>query len=199
MRVRTPRSTSGSPARSPARGMTLIELVLVLGILALAFGMLSSTLMANSRQRSVNRESAAAAEAARGVFEEMMNAPFEDVWALYNADPNDDPGGPGTAPGERFDVPGLSSLEPAPGTLEGRVVLPALTFLGGQWELREDFVDEELGLPRDLNGDSIVDDVDHGDDYLILPVRVELEWMGRFGPRQMSVSVILADVRKKEP
>jgi hypothetical protein len=179
--------------------MTLIELVLVLGILALAFGMLSSTLMANSRQRSVNRESAAAAEAARGVFEDMMNVDFEDVFATYNADPADDPGGAGTAPGDRFDVIGLSALEASPDGMEGQVVLPALTFLPDEWELREDFVDEDLGMPRDLNGDSIIDDLDHADDYLILPVRVELEWMGRFGPRRMSVSVILADVRKAGP
>jgi hypothetical protein len=179
--------------------MTLLELVLVLGILALAFGMLSSTLMANSRQRSVNRESAAAAEAARGIFEEMMNADFEDVFALYNADPADDPGGAGTAPGDRFDVPSLSALEGSPDGFEGQVVLPALSLLSGECELREDFVDEELGMPRDLNGDSIVDDLDHAADYLVLPVRVELEWMGRFGPRQMSVSVMLADVRKANP
>ena len=179
--------------------MTLIELVLVLGILALAFGMLTSTMMSNSRQRSVNRESAAAAEAARTLFEEMMNADFEDLFALYNADPTDDPGGVGTAPGGRFGVSQLTPLETSPDGLVGQVVLPALTFLPDEWELREDFEDEELGLPRDLNGDSIIDDLDHREDYLILPVRVELEWSGRFGPRRMSVSVIMADVRKANP
>ncbi len=176
--------------------MTLIELVLVLGILALAFGMLASTLMANSRQRSINRDSALAAEAARGVFEEMMNADFDVIFALYNSDPSDDPGGAGSAPGSRFDVPGLSPLPNSPDGMEGLVVVPQLKVAADEWALREDFVDDEMGMPRDLNGDSIIDALDHRRDYLLLPVRVELEWQGRFGPRKMSVSVMLADVRK---
>ena len=178
--------------------MTLIELVLVLGILAMAFGMLSSTMIANSRQRSVNRESAMAAGAARDLFEEILNEQHGEVYALYNADPNDDPGGAGSAPGNRFAIAGLSPLPETPDGLVGEVVFPALSPEAGEWELREDFVDDDLGMPRDLNGDSIVDDLDHADDYLILPVRIELEWQGRFGARRMSVSMMLANIRKEQ-
>ena len=176
--------------------MTLIELVLVLGILAMAFGMLTSTIVANARQRSVNRESSIAADGARDLFELILNEDHEDVYALFNADPADDPGGAGTAPGNRFALEGLSPLPTSPGGTVGEIIMPALSPIQGEWELREDFVDDDLGMPRDLNGDSMVDDLDHADDYLVLPIRVELVWRGRYGARRMSVSMMLADIRK---
>jgi len=176
--------------------MTLIELVLVLGILAMAFGMLTSTLVANSRQRSVNRESAIAADGARDLFEQILNEDHEDVYALFNADPADDPGGVGTAPGHRFAFEGLAPVATAPDGMVAEIIMPALSPIQGEWELREDFVDGDLGMPRDLNGDSIIDDLNHADDYLLLPVRLEIEWQGRYGTRRMSVSMMLADIRK---
>jgi hypothetical protein len=47
--------------------------------------------------------------------------------------------------------------------------------------LAEDVDDEMLGCPRDLNADNLVDAADHRDDWVILPVRVRLEWMPRGG------------------
>jgi len=175
--------------------MTLLEVVLVLGILTVAFGMFSTTMMANNRTRVINRDTAISAEAARAVFETMHNVEFGEVFARYNSDPADDPDGPGTAPGSGFSVPGL---DPLPGDADGfvgHVVLPESEALP-VWQLREDFADANLGLPRDLNGDSIVDDQDHALDYLILPVRIEIEWQGRFGPRRMTASTMLTDIRK---
>jgi hypothetical protein len=176
--------------------MSLIELVLVLGILAMAFGMLTSTLVANARQRSVNRESAIAADGARDLFEQILNEEYRDVYALYNADPDDDPGGPGTAPGNRFAFEGLTPLPTSPDQMVAEIIMPELSPTAGQWALREDFVDEDLGMPRDLNGDSMIDDLDHANDYVLLPIRLEIEWQGRYGTRRMSVSMMLADIRK---
>jgi len=176
--------------------MTMVELVLVIGILAMAFGMLTSTMVANDRQRQINRESALAAEAARDVFERMRNAEFGELFATYNANPADDPGGAGSAPGNTFSVPGLELPAGSPRAAVGEIVMPALAPGGGAWELREDVVDEALGLPRDLDGDSLIDDRNHAFDYMLLPVRVELEWDGLYGPRRLSVSVLMADIRK---
>ena len=172
--------------------MTLVELVLVLGVLALAFGMLTTTLVAGDRQRQVNRESATAAEAARDIFERMRNEDFDELYALYNENPDDDPGGVGTAPGNLFAVPGLEVPFGSQRPMVGEIVMPTVTD-GTIWQLREDLVDAQLGLPRDLNGDSVVDDSDHAFDYMLLPVRVELQWEGLYGPRTFSIQLLLAD------
>ena len=176
--------------------MTVVELVLVLGILGMAFGMLTSTLVANARQRHINRETALAVEAARDIFERMRNEDFDQVFALYNAQAADDPAGAGSAPGNVFDVPELRLPPGSQRRAVGEIVLPALQTDTGTWQLREDFDDAELGLPRDLNGDAIVDDLDHAFDCMLLPVRVELEWEGLYGARRLSVSTLLADFRR---
>ena len=63
---------------------------------------------------------------------------------------------------------------------------PEITF-----QLREDHEDARLGMPRDLSGDSIVDDLDHGDDYILLPIRILIEWKGTSGPCQLEVFTML--------
>ena len=64
--------------------------------------------------------------------------------------------------------------------------------------LREDYVDERMGMPRDLNGDSLIDELDHADDYTVLPVHVEIEWRGTFGPRRLDLYTQIA-LLSKEP
>ena len=168
---------------------------MVLGILAVSFGMFSTTMIANNRTRSINRDTALSAEAARVIFETMRNLDTSELYALYNSVPGDDPGGAGTAPGADFAVLGL---DPVPGDADGMVgrICLAERLAGGRWQLREDVIDPALGLPRDLNGDSIIDDLDHAQDYLVFPVRVELDWQGRFGARHMTVSTMLTRFRR---
>lgn len=181
-------------------GFALVELVLVLGVLLVALSIFSATIAATSRQRSTNRENAIAAEAARAVLEDMRARSFDRLWALYNADPEDDPEGAGTAPGHRFAVPGLDPAPASPDGLIGEVRLPvawgAPTVEDGvtrpaKLELREDAVDRRLGMPRDLNGDLVVDGLDHGDDYVRLPVEIELEWRGKTGRHRFTVATML--------
>ena len=54
-------------------------------------------------------------------------------------------------------------------------------------ELRENAVDTTIGMPRDLNLDGAVDALDHAGDYMILPVRVRVQWMGASGPRTVEL------------
>ena len=70
--------------------------------------------------------------------------------------------------------------------LVGRVELP---LLGGQ--LREDMVFPELGLPRDLNGDGIIDALDHSTDCVLIPMRVSVDWQSRKGPRTVTLTTII--------
>jgi hypothetical protein len=60
-------------------------------------------------------------------------------------------------------------------------------------ELREDVYMPELGLPMDLNGDGIIDELDHSQDYKILPVIVEVQWVGKTGDREFSLHALLME------
>ncbi|MEO0653093.1 MAG: hypothetical protein AAFZ65_20625, partial [Planctomycetota bacterium] len=113
-------------------------------------------------------------------------AGVDDVYALYNSDDGDDPGGAGSAPGEDF---GVDGLDPVAGqNFEGKVRFPEN---GGN--LRENLNLPEFGLPYDLNADGAVDASDVSADYRLLPVVVEIEWTGASGDQTLEVSTWLAD------
>jgi prepilin-type N-terminal cleavage/methylation domain-containing protein len=192
--MRTPRR-----ARRAVRGLTLVELSVVLVVLLVAVSIFSNTLVATARQRVMHRESALAADAARTALERMLDTPFRDRYALYNTDPADDPGGPGTAPGGRFTVPGLPTVPGTPGGMAGSVRFPEVnvgTPLAPLWQLREDLVDARLSMPRDLDSDFRVDALDHSADYTRLPVEVQVEWQGRAGRQVYSLVSLMVEVRR---
>jgi len=166
--------------------MTAIELMVVMTILLVAIGAFSGTVASAFSQRAVNRENALAATAAGNLLETMRDQEFALLFALYNEDPADDPGGAGTAPGNRFEIRGLDPAPGAVGDAVGEVIFPSVA---GQ--LREDVVNDRLGMPRDLNGDQIVDSADHAGDYFRLPVAIRLRWTGKAGLREMTVHSML--------
>lgn len=226
--LRPPRTSSQAAAppvvacsrRVRARGTTLIELMVVMSVMLVAVSIFYQMVISTNRLRVLNHENAVAIEAARAVVEQLRNEEFDEVWALYNPDPSDDPGGAGSAPGHRFVVADLDPLESALDGCIGEIVFPselveigggagvgkiggALPGLGGvggisisQWQLREDFVDDELGMPRDLDGDSVIDNGNHARNYLILPVRIRLQWQGVFGPRTMDLHTMIGEFRR---
>ena len=256
-------SRAGSSRARRKAGVTLLELIVVMAVLTVAVTMFTSMVVHTTRQRGINRENAIASNAARTIIERMRNEDFREVFALYNPDPSDDPGGAGTAPGNLFAVIGLTPLaqdldgfageihlpviateEEKPPSTWGSTTLDLLSLGGGllggvvgelgggsggsggsgggggllgglglgggsggggsggaagiHYPLREDCIDARLGLPRDLNGDSLVDDCDHSEDYIILPVRVEVSWRGRFGARSFSLYTQIAAFAKEE-
>lgn len=184
---------------SSRRGFTLIEIALSLTILACVISMFTTTVVSMMRQREVNRQNSLAARAIQSTLERIRNEPLSAVWALYNPEPADDPLGPGTAPGARFDVEGLDRRPTTPEEPVGEVLLPALDTAdpgdAPAWELREDVELPELGMPRDLDLDHVIDHLDHGGDCRLLPVEVRLRWQGPLGPREMRMRTVLVDYR----
>lgn len=171
------------PLRRPApqrAGFSLIEISVVMVIMTVAVGLLSSTMTSTARVGPMLREEALAAEAARFQFETMRVQPFDQLFALYNDDPSDDPDGPGTAPGPSFDVAELTAQADGAGGSVGRVVFPEVA-----GRLAEDCEFERLGFPRDLNGDGEIDSADHASDYAILPIELSVRWRGRAGDREL--------------
>jgi len=185
--------------RRALRGLTLVELSVVLVVLLVAVSIFSNTLAATARQRVMHRESSLAADAARTVLERMLDTPFQERYALYNEDPGDDPGGPGTAPGSRFAVAGLPSVPGAPAGLAGSIRFPTVnvgTAEAPLWQLREDLVDPPLSMPRDLDSDFRVDALDHAGDYTRLPVEVRVEWQGRVGRQDYRLVTLMVEIRR---
>lgn len=175
---------SSAARRARARGaFSLLELTVVLAILSVAVMLFLQTMMASSRMDPVSEETRVASEAARVRLEEMRALPYDVIFRSYNEDPADDPLGPGTAPGAWFAVPGLEL--PASATAVGWVDFPGTGAM-----LSENVTDAQLGMPRDLDADGVVDGDDHASDAILLPVRVRLEWAsktGRHGKRQLSL------------
>jgi prepilin-type N-terminal cleavage/methylation domain-containing protein len=185
--------------RRAVRGLTMVELSVVLVVLLVAVSIYSNTLAATARQRVMQRESALAAEAARTQIERMLNTPFRERYALFNSDAADDPAGAGSAPGARFAVAGLPSVPGSPGGMAGTVRFPELNVgssIAPVWELREDVVDAALSMPRDLDSNFRLDALDHADDYTRLPVEVTVEWQGRIGRQRYRLISLMVEIRR---
>lgn len=177
----------------PARrqGFTFLELAVGMTILLVALLIFSSVVSAMAKQRTTNRETGLAVAAARNMLETLRAEPFAQVYALYNSDPADDPGGAGTAPGHRFAVAGLDPTADAADGLQAEIVFPVVDDPVTGLALREDVVLSALGMPRDLSGDNVVDDQDHSGGYFILPVLVRVRWRSPNGIRQYEMSTQL--------
>jgi hypothetical protein len=186
------RREKGATARRRG-GFTLIETCISVGVMTIAMICYSSVVASSTRMGADTRHASIAAHAARSVLESMRCQPFADAGRLYDSDPTNDPGGPGTAPGKWFEVEGLDPVTDDPDGPVGEVILPEV-----ERQLREDSTDETLGMPRDLDGDTLIDDLDHASDYRILPVLVRIRWKGPLGERTLDMYTMLAPVEAVE-
>ena len=181
----------GVSALSGRSGIVLAEVAVTVVILLVAMQALSMTVVSITRQKALAQESAVAAEAARSTLERMRGTELSQLVALYDPDPSNDPGGAGTAPGNRFEVRELSGPGGQPA---GEVMLP-LVLSDGRYELREDVDDPERGFaPHDLDGDGFVNANDHARDYVVLPVRVSIRWESRSSVRSFDLYTVLVEV-----
>jgi hypothetical protein len=160
-----------------------MEIAVALPIVLIALGMFVQMLSAGTELRRGCAEDWSAGAGAQQVLEEIRNEPFRDVFRLYNADPFDDPAGPGTAPGSSFTVEGLMPRPDDPDRAVGSIVFPFVN-VGSEvvpvWQVREDI---------------LVDDLDHSDDFTLLPVLVRIQWQGRHGPRELRLHTVFSELR----
>ena len=171
-------------------GLTLVEIAI--GMVVMTIGVLSfvHALVSSSRSEMKNRELARAMHAARLVLESIEAESFSQAFRRYNDAGGDDPGGANTAPGAHFPVEGLSALPDDADGMPGEVLFPI--FPGNPTQLREDQVNLELGMPRDLNGNGI-DAFNHATDYWILPVIVRVRWRSASGPGIYELKTVIGD------
>jgi type II secretory pathway pseudopilin PulG len=173
-----------------ARGaFTILELMIAVTLVSLILVAMSNSILTSMKATGVNRETALATDGLAAMMERLQGVGhFSDVFKLYNANPLDDPGMPGTAPGPNFAVSGLQPVDGDPDGFVGEILFPTI----GN-DLREDVVDPRLGMPRDLSGDGIVDNVAHDGNYKLLPVLLRLRWKGVGVERSMEIRTLLSD------
>ena len=173
-----------------------MEVTILALLLLVAIGGLSGAVLSSLRLTRTTEESMLADEAARALAARMQTEAFGSLFQRYNADPNDDVP-PGSGPGATFEVRGLTPRSDDPDGRVGRIVVPAGDLPGGAQALREDVVDERLGMlegvGRDLNGSG--GPLPHSDQmtngYVLLPVRLIVEWTGAGGDRSYELDLVL--------
>lgn len=175
--------------RGPRAGFTALEVACAVAVLLVAaLGFARALVSARELERAA-RERARAAALARSLLEQLFDADFETLLPLYDADPANDPGGPGTAPGATFALVG-TRLRPCAadeaGELSAEVRFPLV-----EGELREDVDWPEFGLPLDLDGDGAIDVADHRRDHQLLPVRTRVTWRGARGTETLELRTLL--------
>lgn len=169
-------------------GFTLLELTIALAVLSTALFGFISAILHTSRLNATNRENLSAMRGAERMIETLRDTEFDRIFASYNRVPSDDPPpGYGTAPGSDFDVEGLSPVPGDPDGKCGKILFP--TDSSGS-QLREDTVNPDLMMPRDLDGSGTIDRVDVAPNCKILPVEVRIDWRGIQGSRSWTYRYI---------
>ena len=158
----------------------MILLVTVSGLLGAVFSALKIS--------EANEETSAAHQAVRDLAEGMNAVAFNELFFAYNTDPTDDVDGIDHL--QEFVLDGFRNAPDDNDGLVAEVIFPTVQ-RGGRLELREDVQDDQLGMPRDLNGDGSIDSDDHSGDYVVLPMIVRARWMSSSGTRQVQIARLL--------
>jgi type II secretory pathway pseudopilin PulG len=172
----------------PESGMTLIEIIIGLGVLVIAVLGVMSALVSASRIDEATAEQVRAMNGIRSTIETMKQTTYGEIWRRYNSNGADDPGGANTAPGANFAVTGLRAQAGDADGMPGRIFFPELA-----GNLSETVIEARLGMTasKDLNGDGDTVDVNVNTTYMILPVRVVVDWAGARGPYHMEFTTWL--------
>lgn len=170
-------------------GMTLIEIIIGLGVAVIALLGIMSALVSASRMDEATSEQVRALNACRSTIETMKQTTFSEIWRRYNSNAADDPGGAGTAPGQNFAVTGLRAQNGDADGMPGQIFFPEA---GGN--LSETALDSRMGMAvaKDLNGNGNATDTNVNTTYMLLPVRVVVDWAGARGPYHMEMTTWLA-------
>lgn len=172
-------------------GFSLVEVMFALTILTISavgvsgyFTAVPRLLDAAQRQRIVMDETL-------GIYEELRGEDFETIFVRYNDSTTDDPAG-ANSPGNTRTLDESSRVLGDGSAIPATITLDFPTPTGNPGLLREDQVDPSLGLPRDLNGDGVIDSSNHASDYVVLPVRINVSWFDAGQRKTRSETVVLS-------
>lgn len=168
-----------------ARGFTLIELLISFSALLVVLLGFSRMLLSSHMASNTTHEATLAKEAARSMLERLQATPLAEIYARYNANPADDPGG-GSSPGAGFAVHGLTAPVDDADGLPGCILFPES---GGV--LSELCIQPRYGWPMDMDGDGNVSTGNVSATYRLLPVVVRVEWRGSGGDGSVQFKTVV--------
>ncbi|MBN2489553.1 MAG: hypothetical protein JXQ29_01725 [Planctomycetes bacterium] len=186
------RPEGGRRSRGACGGFSLVELVVSFTVLTIGLLAQGALTISHYNQSQFNRELRLALGAAQQQIEILRNHDFRTVFAAFDGSTANDP--PST-PGPHFEVPGLSAVEGDPDGLPGRIRFPVgsppVSASTSDPVLREDLDEPAMGLPCDLDGDGLIDDLPKDTSYIHLPVIVEVRWRGKSGNQVLRLATWL--------
>jgi len=192
------RTGRGRPegARRASAGFTFVELAIGMTVFLVALGGLMASILSSRELARSSDETGRAFEAARQQLERLHNealddASFGELFRRYNDTAADD-GGVTNPVGAHFDVPGLNvRVGDADGRC-GRIEFPQAPG-DPPTMLRENIQEPSFGLPRDLNANGASTDATDlsGGAYVLLPVRIHVEWRGVSGDRAVTLDTLM--------
>jgi type II secretory pathway pseudopilin PulG len=158
-------------------GVSLLEIIVALGVLAIGMVGLVSVIVHTSRHNATMRENLIAMRGAEKQIEVLQNTSFDQIFTTYSAAGN-----------STFDVTGLKPVPPA--TRVGTILFP------GGAQLLETATGALMGTAAtlDLNGNGSIDTADLSPapvTYTLLPVSIELKWKGVQGDRHLTYRHII--------
>jgi hypothetical protein len=159
--------------------LTLLELVFSITLLVIGITAISRLTLGITRVANMQRDCELATEGARAMLERIQAEAFSQAFRAFNGTGVDDPGGPDTAPGANFAIAGLRAAADDPDGMPGEIIMPSPA--GQPGLLLESVVNEKLAMPHDLNGNGLVDGLDHSSNYKLLPVLVRVRWRASDG------------------
>ena len=193
-----------SSSQLRARGVTLIEVMIALSVLAVGILAIVSAIISSMTTVEHNREEALAMTACRQKIAEMEDSTFNNLFQDYNIQPN------GVAkPRNPFPIPSL------PGGV-GQVIFPVdnagqlsetiltttapsptggtdtveLTNLGGG---KVDMNGNGTPSPAGVGGEGAISG--NPGSYTALPVRVRVRWTGVTGRKEVNFNTVLVKLR----
>lgn len=166
------------------RGVTIVELVVALGVLAVALTALLGVLFSSGALQETTRERAAAYNFIRKLLEEMRSTPqFNQIYSLYK------PGG-ANYPTAQYLREHLGLNPPSSGSQL------TIQFPEKNGTLNESVTDTDLGMPKDLDWSGDVEDKDVSGTYKILPVKIIVRWASKGGAdSQIQICTYITDNR----
>lgn len=184
-------------ARRPSsiRGVTQIEVLVALSVLTIGLLAHASLVVNGHTNLRLNQDRRLALEGLRLQLERLRDFEFADCFGAFDEAAGNDPA---VAPGPHFDIPGLQpSAADADGRV-GRIVFPVAipsVSAGLEPALTESVENPRLGMPADLDGDALIDDLPKDDTYVRLPVLVEARWEGPSGEQVARLRTWLVGAR----
>ncbi len=165
-------------ASSKHAGFSLVEVMVLIVILGLGMLALTST--------SLSVHSLQSADAERRLANDRLDSITEDVRqsssALVDAELGWVPSllelyGPGGRPGDTFNIQGLNDQE-------GEPSIGSITIVTDE-TLTDAELGVQIGMPKDLDNDGLIDNNDVSSTARIIPVIVRTAWTGSAGNQEI--------------